>query len=147
MSSRLGFYNDGAIDTHYPASSYEVGQVGGIYLLPLDPLFPFIAAKCLARKPSTRARSSWQAGKKNFFSLLPLDFAFCMLCHWLKVRVFRGGMRVIGIGDGSKFWPKMIRFSWYLKFQQNFVKKQQIHPPKKFIGKIGLKFGAHLAIY
>ena len=33
MSSRLGFYNDGAVDTHYPASSYEVGQVGGIYLL------------------------------------------------------------------------------------------------------------------
>ena len=73
-----------------------------LHTLPLDPLFPFIAAKCLARKPSTRARSSWQAGKKNFLSPLPLDFAFCMLCHWLKVRVFRGGMRVIGIGDGMQ---------------------------------------------
>ena len=41
----------------------------------------------------------------------------------------------------------MAWFSWYLKFQQNFVKKQQIHPKKKFIGKIGLKFGAHLLIY
>ena len=41
----------------------------------------------------------------------------------------------------------MIGFSWNLKFQHNFVKKQQIHPQKNFIGKIGLKFEAHLVIY